>query len=1085
MEKNTLMDSLRRNVVRLGLEAFQGRMKSDLLGTDPESSRERDENVEEMLNIPYINRVGVPLAMDIFRPLNTVNKELPVIVMIHGGGLVMGDRSLSRSLSVCLARRGYLVFSIEYRLAPRANVCEQLDDICAGLNLIGEKLVDFDVDFTRMFMVAESAGAFLATYVAAMKKSKKLQEAIGYEPSRMQFKALGLMSGMYYMKRPDPVGMLLAEQFFGDKQNDENFMEYMDPENPEIIGNLPPVFMVTSKGDFLNQYTLMFHNAMKDYGKETHLLYYGDDTMDHSYPAYHPTSEKGSEVLDKMTAWFEEQADAAAKKFRRKRTDKSRAVKLEGRISDGSITDQRIWKFITEMNSISDDRLDTTALIAGSRRYTYRRMFREWERYAKVFTSLEINKKNHSRVGIFSAITAEIIFSFYALNMVGASSSFLCLGDIFNDQYVRDTIKVEGLTDLILVDYCTTPGMLKKFIEWKEELGLRNIIVLHSDAEDPFTSEAVLRSCKFVSIALKKIEGASFMEDLLDQCEETEITYGRYDSGEASVIVHTSGTTKGIHKPIPLSDKAVNAAVSSLAGLEQYQPLMGNAVSILSIVPSNAYGVVDQIHLSLAFGCSTVILPMGLCNMNFPKALEHYEVNILFITAGDIEGWAAAAGAGQLKIDFSSLKQIIVGGMYLSAEAKKRINDFIAENGGTVRITNGYGLSETGGACIVAPPEREDDAIGYPLPGVKVKIFDEENKIYYNIEDGPRTGLLYLSADSLSSGKLDDNVFFELDNIDGVPYLCTYDMVTVNEDKSLTYIGRTDRFYTNNEGIRFDAGLVETSINGQSGIEECAVIPFYDKMLHDTVPGLCLKLADSENPAETVRTALKNCFIEQDHFKESNIPCMCIIADELPHNASGKVDIYRLTKGEIQGKHYRIDTVKSDDKLTDITLTFLASDDFLDSVYSMPEELDKGVDVYSTGNLILLMIAMTSMDLVVFPYYGFWDYFMKESMPEIYQFADSLGRRPLPEMAALFQKIQNLIGFYSAKLEAADAVSDSDEKIEMPAQASEGDAEAVPSDADAAENAGAQSAMGGLGAGLGGILGHFFNTSHIDYDFED
>ena len=74
-----------------------------------------------------------------------------------------------------LAEKGYLVFSIEYRLVPRANVCEQLDDVCAGMDLIGKKLVDFNVDFTRIFLVSESAGAYLATYVAAMKNSKKLQ----------------------------------------------------------------------------------------------------------------------------------------------------------------------------------------------------------------------------------------------------------------------------------------------------------------------------------------------------------------------------------------------------------------------------------------------------------------------------------------------------------------------------------------------------------------------------------------------------------------------------------------------------------------------------------------------------------------------------------------------------------------------------------------------------------------------------------------------------------------------------------------------------------------------------------------------
>ena len=35
-------------------------------------------------------------------------------------------------------------------------------------------------------------------------------------------------------------------------------------------------------------------------------------------------------------------------------------------------------------------------MIAGDREYTYRQMFRLWERYAEVFSALEINEANHS-----------------------------------------------------------------------------------------------------------------------------------------------------------------------------------------------------------------------------------------------------------------------------------------------------------------------------------------------------------------------------------------------------------------------------------------------------------------------------------------------------------------------------------------------------------------------------------------------------------------------------------------------------------------------------------------------------------------
>ena len=317
--QNDLCGALRREVVRAALERFQGMMVQNNLETMDDSNAEDPKGiyeVEEMLNIPYMNRSEVPLAMDIFKPKISDTAELPVIVTIHGGGLVLGDRKMARKYATLLAKRGYLVFSIEYRLAPRANAAEQLDDVCAGMDLIGRRLVDFNVDFRRVFLTAESAGAYLAIYVAAMNQSKALQEAIGYKPTRMKFKALGLFSGMFYTNREDLIGWLLSEQFYGDKKTDPKFLKYMDPENPEIIDNLPPTFLVTSQGDFLNNYTLMFHDAMKEAHKTSHLLYYGERDLGHAFVTGHPGLEKSIDAIDQMTAWFEEQAVHATKEMK-------------------------------------------------------------------------------------------------------------------------------------------------------------------------------------------------------------------------------------------------------------------------------------------------------------------------------------------------------------------------------------------------------------------------------------------------------------------------------------------------------------------------------------------------------------------------------------------------------------------------------------------------------------------------------------------------------------------------------------------------------------------------------------------------
>ncbi len=272
------------------------------------------EGLREYRDIPYNNRSQKELLMDIFEPIVEKGTELPVIVNIHGGGLIGGSKNLSVGFCRQLAKRGYLVFSLEYRLIPDIRVYEQFDDVCAGMDCIGRKLVEFDVDFTRIYMVAESAGAYLATYVAAMKKSQALQEAIGYKPTNMVFKAMGLISGMFYTTRKDMLGRFLSSSIYGKDQRSIAMSEYTNPEHPEIIYNIPPCYLVTSKADMLERYTLDFAGELGNKGIEHYLRHMGSDPkLLHAFPVLNASLPESERVIDEIVDWFEKHASSSEK----------------------------------------------------------------------------------------------------------------------------------------------------------------------------------------------------------------------------------------------------------------------------------------------------------------------------------------------------------------------------------------------------------------------------------------------------------------------------------------------------------------------------------------------------------------------------------------------------------------------------------------------------------------------------------------------------------------------------------------------------------------------------------------------------
>ncbi len=52
------------------------------------------EGLEEHRDISYKNRSGKELLMDVFSPVVEAGTELPVIINIHGGGLIDGNKNL-------------------------------------------------------------------------------------------------------------------------------------------------------------------------------------------------------------------------------------------------------------------------------------------------------------------------------------------------------------------------------------------------------------------------------------------------------------------------------------------------------------------------------------------------------------------------------------------------------------------------------------------------------------------------------------------------------------------------------------------------------------------------------------------------------------------------------------------------------------------------------------------------------------------------------------------------------------------------------------------------------------------------------
>lgn len=284
------------------------KQRKEFLDTVPDRDREFTfpSDVEEIRNIPYAGDQDPSHRMDVYRAKEFDGRELPVILNIHGGGLILGCKEYNRYFCAQLSKLGYLVFSIEYRLVPDCLFFDQCEDVFTAMRDIERRLPEYHGMQDRIYAVGDSGGAVLLTYCAAMMNSDKLAKAAGVHPASMKLKALGLISGMYYTTRFDKIGLFLPSYLYGSHYKKDAFAPYINPEHPEVVKSLPPCFLTTSAGDYLRHYTLDFEKSLSQNHVSHELMDFSDGKdLPHAFSVVDPFRTESGQLFAAMSGYFQ------------------------------------------------------------------------------------------------------------------------------------------------------------------------------------------------------------------------------------------------------------------------------------------------------------------------------------------------------------------------------------------------------------------------------------------------------------------------------------------------------------------------------------------------------------------------------------------------------------------------------------------------------------------------------------------------------------------------------------------------------------------------------------------------------------
>jgi acetyl esterase len=162
MPKPTLLGRVRHQAGQAFMDATWVALSQ--AGRLPNARPER-HGVERLLDIPYLDDGHAAHRLDVYRPVKREG-PLPVVLYVHGGGFRILSKDTHWLMAIAFARRGYVVFNIDYRLAPRHPFPAAAEDGCAALAWVVENAARYGGDASRLVLAGESAGANLATSLA-------------------------------------------------------------------------------------------------------------------------------------------------------------------------------------------------------------------------------------------------------------------------------------------------------------------------------------------------------------------------------------------------------------------------------------------------------------------------------------------------------------------------------------------------------------------------------------------------------------------------------------------------------------------------------------------------------------------------------------------------------------------------------------------------------------------------------------------------------------------------------------------------------------------------------------------------------
>jgi acetyl esterase/lipase len=246
--------------------------------------------------------------MDVYEPRNSAPRPLPVAIQVHGGGWVSGSRSTGdwfTRIEQELLERGYLVVSLDYRLAPAHKYPSQIEDVKCAVRHLRARAERYGLAPSRIGVWGGSAGGQLAALLGTADESAGFDDAGGFQGVSSRVQAVMTMSAITDFTHPDEL----------NDDYSREFLTWPQPDSPEMIEASPvghvtdddaPFFLLVGEDDALVQpaQSVRLDSTLRAAGVESSLLRVAHADHDLA-PTTAPIDPDAATIVRRVASFFD------------------------------------------------------------------------------------------------------------------------------------------------------------------------------------------------------------------------------------------------------------------------------------------------------------------------------------------------------------------------------------------------------------------------------------------------------------------------------------------------------------------------------------------------------------------------------------------------------------------------------------------------------------------------------------------------------------------------------------------------------------------------------------------------------------